>query len=507
MTSGDDRGNDPTTRGPDPNWWHGAPEPDQSGQGQAEPGTESYGPRDPNQGAPQQGAPLTPQGPVAGGPQGAAPQGGGQQGWAPAQQGWAPPAPPTPGPGGQFGQPIPPYQPGPQNQPGPQIGPGPYQSGPQGGPAPYQSGPQATPSYPAGPEATAQFPAGPQTGSAPYQSGPQTGATPYQSGPQTGTTPYQSGPHADTAQFQPGGQTWSGPYPSGPQGAPGYQSGQTYEPTQQFGYAQQPYGGQPGYGQPAQPYGQPPNGKRGKVWLFAGIGALVLAIVGAIATVVLVNRDSSDAASPGTTPSMVSALTTGNSAPSSTRPSTKPTTTGKPTTPAAVIPGYQVVVLSENGAAYDVPSDWQVDRTTAAIGTGVDSLPVAGVVQDGAGYCPDYVRTNMFLTQSDEMDPTKAVADVTTRMIKFGYTTSTGSKSGAAEAFKTSDGKLEGVFVETTGNAPAPSPGCASTYSIYAFAFPGDSGAFVLTIAADTGVDKAVTKEFAQKLMATLRPI
>ncbi|NNH73346.1 hypothetical protein HLB23_26410 [Nocardia uniformis] len=241
--------------------------------------------------------------------------------------------------------------------------------------------------------------------------------------------------------------------------------------------------------------------------MFAGIGVLVLALVGAVATVVLVNRDSSNSAAGDTTPSMVSALTTENASPTSPRPSSRPTTTGRPTTPAAVIPGYQVVVLSENGAAYDVPSDWQVDKTTAALGSGSDSLPVAGVAQDGLAYCPNYVRTNMFLTQSDEMDPERAAADVTTRMITIGYTTSTDSNPGAAEAFETSNGKLEGVFVETTGNAPAPSPGCASTYSIYAFAFPGESGAFVLTIAADTGVDKAVTKDFAKQLMATLRPI
>lgn len=157
---------------------------------------------------------------------------------------------------------------------------------------------------------------------------------------------------------------------------------------------------------------------------------------------------------------------------------------------------------------YDIPSDWKIDKSTATIGSGADSLPVLGMSTDGAGYCPDYVRTNMFLTESDEKDPTKASGDVTARLIKFAYTTSTGSNSGAAEPFKTSDGKLSGVFVETTGTAPAPNPGCASTYSIYTFAFPAaEDGSFVLTIAADTGVDKSVSKEFAQKLMATLRPL
>ncbi|WP_282784926.1 hypothetical protein [Nocardia sp. CC201C] len=270
------------------------------------------------------------------------------------------------------------------------------------------------------------------------------------------------------------------------------------------GYSgQPPYGGAPGYG--PQSGGQPPNGKRGKGLLFAGIGALALVVVGAVTAVALANRDSADSASPGSTPSMVSALTTESSAPST---STAPrTTAARPTTPAAVIPGYQVVALPENGAAYDVPADWEIDRSTVEIGYGADALPVAGVAQEGAGYCPDYVRTNMFLTQSDESDPVRAISDVTTRVIGFAYTTSTDSTPGPAESFRTSDGKLQGVFVETTGNAPAPSPGCASTYAIYTFGFPGDSGAFVLTIIADTGVDKAVNTDFAKQLLATLRPI
>ncbi|MFI6870711.1 hypothetical protein [Nocardia sp. NPDC050406] len=172
-----------------------------------------------------------------------------------------------------------------------------------------------------------------------------------------------------------------------------------------------------------------------------------------------------------------------------------------------MIPGYQVVVLPEAGAAYDVPADWKVEKATAAIGSGVDSLPVTGMSSEGAGYCPDYVRSNMFLTQSDETDPASAITDVTTRLIKFAYTTSTGSNPGAAEPFQTSDGNLSGIFVETTGTAPAPSAGCASTYSIYTFAFPAEEGALVLTITADTGVDKSVTKDFAKQLMATLRPL
>lgn len=333
---------------------------------------------------------------------------------------------------------------------------------------------------------------------APDAAPPHPQAGPYAAGPPAGTTPYGV---ESTAGYRPP-QPWAGPDPSGPPTA-AYQAS-PMDQTVHAGYGgQPPYGGPPGYG--AHGYGRPPNGKRGKGLLFAALGVLALVVVGAVTAVALVNRDSADSASPGSTPSMVSALTTENSAPST---STAPrTTAARPTTPAAVIPGYQVVVLPENGAAYDVPADWEIDRSTVEIGYGADALPVAGVAQEGAGYCPNYVRTNMFLTQSDESDPVRAISDVTARVIGFAYTTSTDSTPGPAESFRTSDGKLEGVFVETTGNAPAPSPGCASTYAIYTFGFPGDSGAFVLTIIADTGVDKAVTTDFAKQLLATLRPL
>ncbi|WP_280356398.1 hypothetical protein [Nocardia otitidiscaviarum] len=345
------------------------------------------------------------------------------------------------------------------------------------------------------PSPAAPQPYPPQSGPGPVPTGPQAGPGPYPTGPQGHPGPNPTGPQG-VAPHQPSEQPWPGPAPAGPATA-AFQAS-PWDQTMHAGYGAQPYHGPPGYG-------QPPNGKRGKGLLFAGLGVLALVVVGAVTAVALVNRDSADSASPGSTPSMVSALTTENSAPST---STAPrTTAARPTTPAAVIPGYQVVVLPENGAAYDVPADWEIDRSTVEIGYGADALPVAGVAQEGAGYCPDYVRTNMFLTQSDESDPVRAISDVTARVIGFAYTTSTDSTPGPAESFRTSDGKLEGVFVETTGNAPAPSPGCASTYAIYTFGFPGDSGAFVLTIIADTGVDKAVTTDFAKQLLATLRPI
>ncbi|AYF73127.1 hypothetical protein D7D52_03735 [Nocardia yunnanensis] len=310
--------------------------------------------------------------------------------------------------------------------------------------------------------------------------------------------PYQPAPQQNPAWNQPGYGQPTAPLTGGAYGQP------QYPPTQAFG------GPPPGYGQQPPGYGPPPpgGGKR-KVWLFVGLGVLVLAIVAAVTTVALVHRGADDpSAQSKTTPSLISALTSTTAKPG---PSNRPTkTTGaKPTsTPAAVIPGYQVVTIPDNGAAYDIPPTWTVDRTgQSSFGSGTDAIPVAGLAQDGVDYCPQNVRTNIFLTQSDEADPGKAAADIGTRLGRIGWSTSTGATAGAPESFQSADGQLQGIYLETKGNVSAAAAGCASTYSVYTFAFPGDNGAFVFTIAADTGVNQAVDAATAKKILASIRPI
>ncbi|MEC3913841.1 hypothetical protein [Nocardia sp. CDC160] len=308
--------------------------------------------------------------------------------------------------------------------------------------------------------------------------------------------------------------TWQQPYPPAPQPNPTWQQqppttpvpggpyGQQYPPTQAFGGPPPGYGGQP-------PYPPPPGGKR-PTWLFVALAGLIVVIIAAVVAVVLVNRNSQDtSAKSSTTPSLISALTSTTAKPSASKPTTTRTTGPKPTsTPTAVIPGYQVVTIPDNGAAYDIPRNWQVDRSgQTTFGSGTDTIPVAGLAQDGVDYCPQNVRTNVFLTQSDESDPAKAAADIGTRLGRIGWSASTGATPGAPESFQSSDGQLQGIFLETKGNAPTTTAGCASTYSVYTFAFPGDNGAFVFTIAADTGVDQAVDATLAKKILASIRPI
>ncbi|WP_067825454.1 hypothetical protein [Nocardia inohanensis] len=324
------------------------------------------------------------------------------------------------------------------------------------------------------------------------------------------TAPFPGGPYgaADpTQQFQP-----SGPNPTQQfSGAPGPDPTMRFTGQQPYQVGPGPYGGAPGYG--GQPgygggYQQPPGGGKRKIWLFAGIGGLVLAIVIAVVAVALVRNSNDPSAQSNTTPSLVSALTTEKS-PGASKPSAtpKPSVT-KSGTPAPVIPGYQTVTIPEFEAAYDIPKDWTIDKQgTGAFGTGTDQIVAFGLSEEGVDYCTGYTRTTAFVTDSDETDLAKAAADVGARMAKIGYANSTGAKPSTSEKFSTSDGKLSGTFVELTGSAPAPAAGCASTYSIYTFAFSTNQGAYVFTIVADTGVDKAVDKSLAKKILASLRPM
>ncbi|WP_433592549.1 hypothetical protein [Nocardia sp. CA-145437] len=312
-------------------------------------------------------------------------------------------------------------------------------------------------------------------------------------------------------QNQPPGQPWPQPgyQPTAPMPAGQYVPPPQYPPTQAFTRPPE-YGQQPGYGrQPAYP--PPPGAGKGRGWLFGGLAALLVAIVAVVGIVALVNKGSnSPSATSNTTPSLISALTSTTAKPSpSGKPTPGKTTAPKATgTPGAVIPGYQVVTIPNNGAAYDIPQGWKLDHTGQdSFSKGSDSVPVAGLAQDGVDYCPENVRTNVFLTQSDETDPGKAATDIGTRLGRIGWSTSTGTTPGAPESFQSSDGQLQGVYLETKGTATPTTAGCASTYSIYTFAFPGDSGAFVFTIAADTGVAQAVDATLAKKILASIRPI
>jgi hypothetical protein len=249
---------------------------------------------------------------------------------------------------------------------------------------------------------------------------------------------------------------------------------------------------------------RPLSARERRWWLLAGIGAAVVVAIGVGGTLFMVNgsRISAGPTAPG--PSMISALSTGQVAPA-VPPHPAPTTVAHV---APLIPGYQVVRVPSRGAAFDVPTQWRIDPNgTTTWGTAPNTMEIAGLVQDGKGYCPNYVRTNAFLTMSGQSDPAAAATDIGARLAKIGWSTSTGTTPHTPEPLTSLDGQLHGSFAETDGTFTPPAPGCAKTYAVYTFAFPSENGNFVMTIAADTGVDRSVNKATAKQILASIRPL
>ncbi|WP_157104036.1 hypothetical protein [Nocardia kruczakiae] len=294
------------------------------------------------------------------------------------------------------------------------------------------------------------------------------------------------------------------------------------EPDWQLGVGSHPAPQQASWGPPTAqhphtallqvPAEQPP--RRRKALLLSVIGVLVVVAIGATVAVVASRHSDSPAAAGSGKPSMVSALSSENqpppppSRPQQTAPQQSAPKPQPGAAPPPMVPGYQVVQILDRGAAYDAPAEWKVDPVgTAAWGSGSNPLEIAGLAQDGKNYCPNYTRTNAFLTMSPQADPAAAAADIGARMAKFGWSNATVAAPAPAQPMVSLDGQLHGAFVETTGSAPPPAPGCATTFAVYTFAFPSENGNFVMTVAADTGVDKSVDKETAKRILSTIRPL
>ncbi|MFQ6327631.1 hypothetical protein ACLMAL_16015 [Nocardia sp. CWNU-33] len=442
--------------------------------------------------------------------------------WQPVPDGPTPPAHWAPGGSAQFEptllrQPAPGAQ-TPQNQ---QFGPGAGEHTPQN--------PQwtPTPSGSAQPEPTYQWQPAPgaqnqQWGSSAGQQTPQSPQwAPSSTGSAQPEPTLQWQPAAPpqpepTLQWQPSSGAQAQPEPTLQwQPAAPAQPAQYGEvppieqfPANQYGAAPQAYGAPvqhfpPGYG----PHGRP-SGGHGKAWLAAAAAAIVVA-GGAIAAVVVADRGSDDTRAQDTSPSMVSALTpTAGAQPSATKPTgAKPAPTGTGTrNEPSVVPGYQVVVSPDRGAAYDVPADWTVasEGTIGGFGEPPNAVVGKGYASEGKSYCPGSTRTVSFLTGSKDSDSASAATEVGTKTAKLAYHDAPATPSGG-QPLSSLDGSQHGMFVETKGTIPQAKPGCATEYSVYTFATPTENGSFVMVIAADTGVPKAVDVATAMQIFSSVR--
>ncbi|WP_067845254.1 hypothetical protein [Nocardia lijiangensis] len=235
----------------------------------------------------------------------------------------------------------------------------------------------------------------------------------------------------------------------------------------------------------------------GRAWIGVGIAATVV-MAGAVAAVA---TGGADEASAEGTPSMVSALTT--SAVTRAPARRQAAQAGPP-----VVPGYQVVLAPDSGAAYDVPADWAVGDPGASGGFGKPPNTVGGkgYATEGKDYCPGSTRTVAFVTGSETTDTVSAATELGTKTAKIAYSNAPGGGvPGAPQPLDSLDGAQHGTFVETRGAITDAKPGCATEYSVYTFATSADIGSFVMVIAADTGVPNAVDPETAKRIFRSIR--
>ncbi|WP_433730070.1 hypothetical protein ACQP0C_02230 [Nocardia sp. CA-129566] len=297
-----------------------------------------------------------------------------------------------------------------------------------------------------------------------------------------------SGPTGSTTQFPPGATAF------GPQGPTRATYGQDGGVNALFGDRITPDALRPNRS----------RDRRGIAWVAAAAAALVIA--GGATAIVFANSGPDNTSAQNPAPSMVSALTPTASHTPAHSSTSQPSAPANHETP--VVPGYQVVVASDLGAAYDVPADWTVapDGKVGGFGEPPNAVTGKGLATEGKSYCPGSTRTVAFLTGSKDTDSATAATELGTRTAKIAYTNSPGGTPSPAQPLTSLDGSQHGMFVETRGTATKTNPGCATDYSVYTFATPTENGSFVMVITADTGVPNAVDAATAQRIFTSIRP-
>jgi hypothetical protein len=207
-----------------------------------------------------------------------------------------------------------------------------------------------------------------------------------------------------------GGNPYGDPYGGNPYGGDPYGGnpyGQT--PYGQGAYGQPQYGQQGGFGQPGGfGFDEPP--KRSKLPIVLSVIAIV-AVVGAVVTIVLLNRGEDPAPAASTTTS-TSAKPSSRNPSTPSRPPSRPST-GKPK------PGKDGWKTIENPAAelrYQVPEAWK--ESTQPIETGIPGIQFGGVAEVDPYQCGGKTYTRGFVASGDvqakdggEIDLNKTVTD------------------------------------------------------------------------------------------------
>jgi len=180
----------------------------------------------------------------------------------------------------------------------------------------------------------------------------------------------------------------------------------------QGAWGAEPYGQDPYYLQPEPPghpgYPPPPPPDRSRLPMIFGVLAIAL-IVGAVVTIVLVNREAGTPTAQPTSTAPPTPVPTRSGQPS-------PTTEPSGSTGPDARNGWQTIDNSaESGLIYEVPPDWKVVSSTRPSGLGVD---FTGTADFGSYQCErnGYVRS--YATSGDvqakdgkDLDLAKTVKD------------------------------------------------------------------------------------------------
>ncbi|HEV7977194.1 hypothetical protein [Amycolatopsis sp.] len=305
----------------------------------------------------------------------------------------------------------------------------------------------------------------------------------------------------------PGGNGWDQPQqPYQPGYQPPNHPGQQHPQQPYQGYQDHPqqqyYGGYPGGPQPPAP-------KKNKTALWVTIGALVVVIaVGVTLLFVMTgNNDPAPQAAPSSSPVAPPPPSPSNSSP--------PTSTEANNQVDAVTPGWQGILSTKDGVAYDLPPDnWD---TRPGFISGYDSGSVKASIHESTTFRPEACAgvkgSNRgkagFMTAGDNAPDVAARGSV--RL--WAQAAGTGEDGKVPEVplpattqIPIDGGKLQATSSTVTFTPPADEDCPAPSVQVTSAAFKVGTQTVCFLLVTDLQVPDALPAEDAKKILASLRP-
>ncbi|MEV5430774.1 hypothetical protein [Streptomyces sp. NPDC052701] len=322
-------------------------------------------------------------------------------------------------------------------------------------------------------------------------------------------------------QQPPGGE--QNPQANNPYQQPGYQQPNPY---QQPGFQQpNPYAQQPQWGAPS-PAGAPgpPRGGGGNTKLVAILAATAVVVAAGVTGALVLGGDSDDTADGGKggKPAASTSTGTGTSDPGPAATGDNPRGGGGP---KATVPGWKVVVNPRFGTMFDVPADWELERTDTSVGFEWEEKD--GKTDRTSVTAPAYLKSKWCTSDEDKdgREEDTALATAGTRgengakstdeaaetrvpwWIYGGYTQpdKKSVKPGKPEPYTTASGVKGSLATARSVNTPQKGK-CASDGKAYTFAFKNGAGDFVTwNLYGAKGVEDEIPEATVRKILSTVR--